>query len=203
MEITNMNGLFGIRLVTVLALIIPAFLFSMTASAGKNQSGGSMEKGQSGNAQMWQKHQGKSGTASKSKQGKKQQYQSKSQTRSKKTIRHHMRDDDVYGRKMMSAQELQRYRSRLNATQSDREWAQLRSQHQQQMLQRSNERGLGLKPPVHGQHMLSREERLRYNHRLMTATSDADLNRIRNEHRMMIERRSRELGLEAPPFDED
>ena len=190
------------RFVMALLPIVSVFMLSMPVNAGKNQSGGAMSKGQFDNSLTWQMQQGKSTSAGKQKQGKQQQYQSKKQTRSEKTIRHHMRDDDVYGRTMMSAQELQRYRSRLNSAQSDREWAQLRAQHQQQMLQRSNERGAGLRPPVYGQYMLSRDERHRINHRLMMATSDEQRSRIRNEHRMMIEQRSRELGIEAPPFDE-
>ncbi len=197
-----MIGLSRLHLLAIYVLATQLAMFSMLAQAGNKNSGGSMGQGQKDDSQMWLKQQGMSNPGKKQKNNVQKQNQIQNQTQSRKTIRQLLRDDEIYGHQMMTAREMERYRSRLNAAANDREWARLRAEHQRQMQQRALERGVRMDPPVYGQHMLTREEHYRYNHRMMMATSDTERNRIRNEHRLMIERRSRELGIKVPPGED-
>jgi preprotein translocase subunit SecD len=110
-----------------------------------------------------------------------------------------MRDDDIYGSEMMTAEERERYRTRLNKAQTDREWAQIRAEHQAEIQQRAKLAGKPIDPPVYGQHMMSAEERARYTKRLQDAAGAAEREQIQNEHREFIRNRARELGMATPP----
>jgi len=110
-----------------------------------------------------------------------------------------IRDQDIYGAGMMSADERERYRKQLEQAGSDREWARIREEHQREMQARAKAQGTNLEPPVYGQHMMTLEERQRYTKRLQDAANDGEREMIRNEHREFIRNRAGELGLEVPP----
>ena len=110
-----------------------------------------------------------------------------------------MRDEDMYGADMMTAEERDRYRDRLENARTDKEWAQLRAEHQAEIQQRAKLAGRPIEPPVYGQHMMSAEERTRYTRRLQDAAGAAEREQIQNEHREFIRNRARELGMEVPP----
>lgn len=123
---------------------------------------------------------------------------SKEQKLSRNMIRYQLNDNEIYGHEMMSAEERNQYRERLNAAQSDKEWAQLRAEHQVEMQTRARSQGSELNPPVFGEHMMTAKERNRYEDRLSRANSDAQRNRIREEHQILIQERARELGIDPP-----
>jgi hypothetical protein len=109
-----------------------------------------------------------------------------------------VRDEDIYGSQMMSAEERERYKDRLQQAQSDREWAQIRAEHQEEIRRRAEEMGKPIDPPIYGQHMMSAEERARYTQRMQDAAGAAEREQIQKEHREFIRDRARELGLEPP-----
>jgi hypothetical protein len=111
-------------------------------------------------------------------------------------LRRELKDEDIYGHEMMSAEERDRYRDRLNAAAGDKEWAQARLEHQEEMRQRADAAGRSLEPPVYGQHMMSAEERQRFTERMQSASSDAERAEIREQHRETINERARALGVD-------
>lgn len=115
--------------------------------------------------------------------------------------RDHIRDQDIYGGNLMSAEEREQYRDRLRSAQSDREWAQIRAEHQQEIQARARAQGIDLEPPVYGQHMMTMEERARYVTRMQEAQGETEREMIRNEHREFIRQRARELGVDDPPVE--
>jgi len=123
---------------------------------------------------------------------------SKEQKLSRNMIRHQLNHNEIYGHEMMSAEQRNQYRDRLSAAQSDKEWAQLRAEHQVEIQTRARSQGGELDPPVLGEHMMTTKERNRYEDRLARASSDAQRNRIREEHQILIRDRARELGIDPP-----
>lgn len=113
--------------------------------------------------------------------------------------RDRIRDQDIYGNQLMSAEERAQYRDRLQKAENDREWARIRAEHQQEIQARARAQGVDLEPPIHGQHMMTMEERSRFMTRMQQARGEAEREIIRNEHREFIRNRARELGMEEPP----
>ena len=112
-----------------------------------------------------------------------------------KHVREHMPDHGMYGHEMMTTEERERYRQQLNSAQSDREWSQMRAEHQRKMQARAKAQGKQLDPPVFGQHMMTMEERDRYTERMRAAKTDEEKARIRSEHQQMMMQRAGELGI--------
>lgn len=114
--------------------------------------------------------------------------------------RDRIRDQDIYGHQLMSAEERTRYRDRLQKADNDRDWARIRAEHQQEIQARARAQGVDLEPPIHGEHMMTMEERARFVTRMQEAQGEAEREMIRNEHREFIRIRARELGMEPPPI---
>ena len=112
-----------------------------------------------------------------------------------KQLREQMPDEGMYGHEMMTAEERERYRERLANAGSDREWSQIRAEHQREMQARAKAQGRQLDPPVFGQHMMTMEERNRYTQRMQSATTDAERARIRQEHQQQMMQRAEEMGI--------
>jgi hypothetical protein len=120
----------------------------------------------------------------------------KSQMKEKqKQMREQMPDEGMYGREMMTAEERDRYRARLDSAGNDREWSQIRAEHQREMQARAKTQGKQLDPPVFGEHMMTMEERKRYTERIQAADTEAERAQIREEHQAMMMQRARELGI--------
>jgi hypothetical protein len=83
----------------------------------------------------------------------------------------------------------------LDNARSDREWSQLRAEHQREMQARARAQGRQLDPPVFGQHMMTMEEQKRYSDRMQAAKNDEERVRIRQEHQQMMMERASELGI--------
>jgi len=113
--------------------------------------------------------------------------------------RDRIRDQDIYGHQLMSAEERSQYRDRLQKAANDRDWARIRAEHQREIQARARAQGADLEPPIHGQHMMTMEERARFLTRMQEAQGEAERELIRNEHREFIRIRARELGMEEPP----
>ena len=109
-----------------------------------------------------------------------------------------LRDRDIYGSALMTAQELDQYRERLRAAATDREWAQIRAEHQMQMQARARERSADLAPPVYGQYLLTAREQARYRSQLERARTEQARIALRAENQDMVRNRARELGVDLP-----
>lgn len=110
-------------------------------------------------------------------------------------MREHMPDDGMYGHQMMTAEERERYRQELSSARSDREWSQMRAEHQREMQARAKAQGRQLDPPIFGEHMMSMEERNRYTKRMQAAKNDTERTQIREQHQQMMMQRARDLGI--------
>ena len=138
-----------------------------------------------------------SGDAQQKQQGQMQKdmHQKGHMTQQQKHVREHMPDHGMYGHEMMTVEERERYRQQLDNARSDREWSQLRAEHQREMQARARAQGRQLDPPVFGQHMMTMEEQKRYSDRMQAAKNDEERVRIRQEHQQMMMERASELGV--------
>ena len=146
-------------------------------------------RGSGGNQQKQQMPQGQQG------QLQKDMHHKSHMSQQQKHVREHMPDHGMYGHEMMTAEERERYRQQLNNARSDREWSQLRAEHQREMQARAKAQGRQLDPPIFGQHMMTIEEQNRYTERMRSAKTDAEKTRVREEHQQMMMRRAHDLGI--------
>lgn len=114
--------------------------------------------------------------------------------------RDRLQDADIYGSAQMTPEELSRYRDRLRTAQSDREWAQIRAQHEEQMQARAKQNGAALAAPVYGQFMMTMREQQRYTSRLQAARTLRREAKIRATHQAEMQARARQLGVQLPPL---
>jgi hypothetical protein len=122
-------------------------------------------------------------------------HQKSQMSQQQKHMREHMPDEAMYGHEMMTAEERERYRQQLSSARNDREWSQMRAEHQREMQARAKAQGRPLNAPIFGEHMMTMEERNRYTQRMQAANSDAERAQIRAEHQQMMMQRARELGI--------
>jgi len=113
--------------------------------------------------------------------------------------RDRLQDKDIYGSAFMTQEERDQYRKKIGAARTDQQWAQIQAEHQFEMQARAKAQGKDLDPPLYGQHMMTVEERARFTERMQAATTDAEREQIRIEHREFIRNRARELGVEEVP----
>jgi hypothetical protein len=169
--------LFFVLLFAVAALALEAS-YAQGRGAGGGQQKQQAPQGQQGQGQMH-----------------KDVHQKGQMSQQQKHVREHMPDHGMYGHEMMTTEERERYRQQLNSAQSDREWSQMRAEHQREMQSRAKAQGKQLDPPVFGQHMMTMEERNRYTQRMQAAATDAERAQIREEHQQAMMQRARELGV--------
>jgi hypothetical protein len=112
--------------------------------------------------------------------------------------RDRLRDRDIFASNLMTAQERQQYRDRLLGADSDRQWAQIRAQHFEEMQARARQRGVGLPRYYYGEQIMTAGERQQYRDALRAASDEQDRARVRAEHDAMIQARARELGVDLP-----
>ena len=169
--------LFFVLLFAVAALALDASYAQGSGSGGGRQ-----------NQPMPQKQRG---------QGQMQQgmHQQSHMSQQQKHMREQMPDNGMYGHEMMTAEEREQYRERLASASSDREWSQIRAEHQREMQARAKAQGKKLDPPIFGEHMMTMEERHRYTQRMQSATTDAERARIQQEHQQQMMQRAEEMGV--------
>jgi hypothetical protein len=112
--------------------------------------------------------------------------------------RDRLHDADFYGTELMTAQEREQYRERLQAAQTDQQWAQIRAQHEDQMQARAEQRGVDLPAPIYGQFMMTAREQERYRERVESARNERRQAHIRAEYQERMRSRARQLGVDLP-----
>jgi preprotein translocase subunit SecD len=177
------------RLGRIRSLVFFVLLFAVAAMA--LDASYAQGRGAGGPEQKQQAPQAQQGQG----QMQKDMHQKSQMSQQQKHMREHMPDEGMYGHEMMSAEERERYRERLENAGSDREWSQIRAEHQREMQARAMAQGRQLDPPIFGEHMMTMEERNRYTQRMQAATTDAERARIQQEHQQQMMQRAQELGI--------
>lgn len=133
-------------------------------------------------------------------------------------LRDRDRDQDrIYAANLMTAAERTRYEEQLHSLGTEQERVQFRMQHQQEMQQRAEHRGVRLRnPPSEAQVRTQEQQRQRereqiygyskmtpaevgqYEQRIRSAHTEQERARISAEHRKLMEKREREQGEAAP-----
>ena len=98
----------------------------------------------------------------------------------------------------MTRDELEQYRERLRSVTTDRDWARLRAEHQEQMQARARERNVDLAPPIYGQYLLTTREQAQYRARVEKAGTEQARIAAREEHQEIVRNRARALGVDLP-----
>jgi len=142
-----------------------------------------------------QKNQMSQGQGQGQGQMQKSMHQQSQMSQQQKHMREQMPDNGMYGHEMMTAEERERYRERLSSAGSDREWSQIRAEHQREMQARAKAQGRQLDPPIFGEHMMTMEERNRYTQRMQAVKTDAERARIQQEHQQQMMQRAEEMGI--------
>ena len=169
--------LFFVLLLAVAALALDAS-YGQGRGSGAGQQKQQVPQGQQGQGQM-----------------QKDMHKQTDKSKKQKHVREPMPDHAIYGQEMMTAEERERYRQRLDNARNDREWSQIRSEHQREMQARAKAQGRQLDAPVFGEHMMTMEERKRYTQRIQAAGTEEERTRIQQEHQQMMMQRARELGI--------
>ena len=112
-----------------------------------------------------------------------------------------MSDADIYGSALMSQDELNQYRNRLQAANSAEERLQIQAQHEKQMQIRAKEQGKDLVPPgqgaVYGGELMTVQERNQYREQLRTLQSEEEKQQFMAQHRERMNERAKALELEV------
>ena len=148
-------------------------------------------RGSGGDRQMQQPPQGQQSQG----QMQKDMRQESRMSQQQRQLREQMPDKGIYGHEMMTAEERERYRERLSTARSDREWSQMRAEHQREMQARAKAQGRQLDPPIFGQHMMTVEERNRYTERMQAAKTAEEKTRLQQEHQQKMMQRAHDLGI--------
>lgn len=112
--------------------------------------------------------------------------------------RDRLQDADIYGSALMTPSELSQYRDHLQSTQTDRQWAEIRAQHQEEMLARARQSGAALQAPVYGQFMMTAREQQRYRDRVQSARNPRRQAKVRAEYQAEMQKRAQRLGVQLP-----
>lgn len=111
-----------------------------------------------------------------------------------------MKNEDIYGNKLMTAQERKQYRKELGMSDDQQVRNEYQKQHEQKMQERALQRGQDLVPPgqgpVHGGEFMSVQERNEYREQLRLMDPDQQLE-YKAQHRDRINQRANALGLEV------
>ena len=111
-----------------------------------------------------------------------------------------MQNADIYGNKLMTAQERKQYRKQLGASGDQQARNEYQMQHEQQMQERALQQGQDLVPPgqgpIHGGEFMSVQERNQYREQLRVMDPDQQLE-FKAQHRERVQQRANALGLEV------
>lgn len=106
-----------------------------------------------------------------------------------------IRDRDIYGHEVMSTQERDEYRERIQNAQSDEAREQLRAQNQTEVQARAKARGIDLTPasegPIYGGDKMSMREKNEYREQLRMIESDEDRGKFVAEHREKMQAKAK------------
>lgn len=111
-----------------------------------------------------------------------------------------MRDDDIYGSKLMSEEEMNQYRNQLENMETAQEREQFQARHEEKMQVRAQEQGKDLVPPgqgpIYGSELMTVQERNQYREQLRHLDSDEELQKFQAQHREQMELRAKALELD-------
>ena len=108
-----------------------------------------------------------------------------------------LRDEDIYGNGLMSAEEKKQYRNQLMQMETVQAREQFQAQHEEKMQSRAQKQGKDLVPPgqgpIYGGELMTVQERNQYREQLRHMDSDADREKFQAQHREQMEQRAKAL----------
>ena len=111
-----------------------------------------------------------------------------------------LRDEDIYGNGLMSAEEKKQYRNQLMQMETVQAREQFQAQHEEKMQARAQKQGKDLVPPgqgpIYGGELMTVQERNQYREQLRHMDSDADREKFQAQHREQMEQRAKALQRE-------
>ena len=111
-----------------------------------------------------------------------------------------MRDQDIYGHELMSAQERDQYRATLGGASGSGEVNKYEMQHEKEMQKRAMEQGRDLVPPgqgpIYGGEFMTVQERNQYREQLRTLGSEQERQKFMAQHQEQMNTRAGALGHE-------
>lgn len=117
-----------------------------------------------------------------------------------------LRNEDIFGYKLMSVEECNEYRQQLRSAKSVEEREQLRAQHQEKMKARAKAQGMDLAPtsegPIYGDSLMSAQERNQYREQLRLVKPGKKQKQFIAEHRRDMQARARRRGVQLEEFEE-
>lgn len=111
-----------------------------------------------------------------------------------------LRDDEIYGHELMSTQERNQYRNKLQSLATEKARETYRLQHEENMRSRALKQGKDLVPPgqgpVYGGELMTVYERNRYREQLRRLDSEESRLQFEAQHRMKMDERAAALQRE-------
>ena len=111
-----------------------------------------------------------------------------------------LKDEQIYGHELMSADELARYRKELAQQKLAADRARYQHEHEKRMRERAMAQSRDLVPPgqgpIYGGALMSVEERNEYREALRNMKSDAERVQFEARHREEIQKRARALRID-------
>jgi hypothetical protein len=112
-----------------------------------------------------------------------------------------MKDQDIYGNQLMTANERKQYRKELGNAATQQSQMEFQARHEQQLQKRALEQGKDLVPPgqgpIYGGELMSVQERNQYREQLRLIGSEKEHQQLQVQHRDRINQRAAALGLEV------
>lgn len=190
------------------ALVVSALILGSAdsfAQHGPPQSTGQQDRGQSERGQM---DVDRDRLRDRDRLEEPQQDRGRTQDRDRDQDRIHtpdfsrLRDGDMFGREVMSAQERNEYRRQLQDASSPQERQRIEAQHRETVEARARAQGVDLAHPgkgIYGGALMSVEERARFREQVRMLDSDEERRQFMSQHRQSMQQRATARGV---PFEE-
>jgi|GEM_PF-7022158 len=120
-----------------------------------------------------------------------------------------LHDVEVYGRQLMTRQELYEYRERLRKATTEAERSRLHAEHRQEMQARAREQGVSipvgalLGGKIYGQRLMTEQERSEFRAQLQNAKTSQEREQLLSAHRTEMQQRARQQGIAVDSLDEN
>jgi ferritin-like protein len=117
--------------------------------------------------------------------------------------------DQISNWSLLTSEERSRFHQEMQQASTDAERTRIRTEHRNIIAERARELGVDAPfgpgtgaGPAQNRYLMSLlltdQERSQFHERMRMAGSDAERDRIRNEHRDMVHSRAREMGIDLP-----
>jgi len=111
-----------------------------------------------------------------------------------------LRDEDIYGSALMTAEELKQYRNQLMNRETVQAREQYQTQHEEMMQERAQKQGKDLVPPgqapIYGGELMTVQERNQYREQLRHMSSDEEREKFQARHQEQMNLRAKALELD-------